>query len=90
MLTLRPRGHKPRPTGGPLRYGGQIKIDTLEISCTVGCKLKEVAKMGMTDRQFDSYTEAQIFILKQALAATPENAILKEYIEKLEASLKRP
>ena len=45
---------------------------------------------GMTDRQFDAFIEAQIIILRNALAETPENKALKAYIEKLEAGLQKP
>ena len=48
-----------------------------------------VEDMGMTDRQFDEFISAQIIILKSALAVTPENQVLKEYIERLEAGLKK-
>jgi len=46
--------------------------------------------MGMTDRQFDSYQAKILKILKIALAETPDNETLKEFIAEFEAELKRP
>jgi hypothetical protein len=46
--------------------------------------------MGMTDRQFDSYLSKLLKLLMQALEVTPENKLLKEVVEELEADLKRP
>jgi hypothetical protein len=50
--------------------------------------------MGMTDRQFDSYTETQIQALKLALKEVRESGgeseILEQFIEALERRLTRP
>ena len=46
--------------------------------------------MGMTDRQFDSHQARLLKILKLALAETPQNKILAELVEEIEAELKRP
>ncbi|MCL2171077.1 MAG: hypothetical protein FWB71_02895 [Defluviitaleaceae bacterium] len=49
--------------------------------------------MGMTDRQFDSYTQQQILVLRAILKeirANGDSKVLEEYIESLERSLIRP
>ena len=46
--------------------------------------------MGMTDRQFDSYQAMLLEILKEALALSPDNKVLRNLVEKIEAELKRP
>ena len=46
--------------------------------------------MGMTDRQFDEFLATMLLVLKSALKESPDNEILKTYIEQVEAGLKRP
>jgi len=50
--------------------------------------------MGMTDRQFDSYTKMQLTVLKKILADIRakggDNKDLEDLIKDLESSLQRP
>ena len=45
---------------------------------------------GMTNEQYFSQKADQLIILEMALELTPENKILKRYVEKLRDELRRP
>jgi len=46
--------------------------------------------MGMSDRQFDAYRAELLENLRTALAASPENEILRKMVERIDAELRRP
>jgi len=46
--------------------------------------------MGMTDRQFDAYQAKILRILKKISEKSPDNEELKDFINEIEAELKRP
>ena len=46
--------------------------------------------VNMSNEQFNSYKAAELQLLKLALTVSPENHIIKDMIDRIEAELKKP